>query len=203
MKLFVRLCCCVLFCLPWGGGAIKRCVCGRGGRQKSVCNCDDSLQNKALGWDGNFCGGADEWSVHAFTNSEREKYRLSPVICNKVLTDVARQYSELMCNTGCTGHSCSGLTFGYRLERSGYQLYIPSVRSVTTGAENLYYSADTPQGAVQTWMASDGHRKNILNPDFSEMGVGVVHCARDGNTYWTQIFGWPNKDPEWGLQYYV
>ncbi|MGB3891653.1 MAG: CAP domain-containing protein, partial [Priestia megaterium] len=35
------------------------------------------------------------------------------------------------------------------------------------------------------WMNSDGHRKNILNPDFTEIGVGYV---KGDTTYWTQQF---------------
>jgi uncharacterized protein YkwD len=42
--------------------------------------------------------------------------------------------------------------------------------------ENAYYGSPnpTPYQAVSWWMNSPGHRANILNPDLSELGVGVV-----------------------------
>lgn len=55
--------------------------------------------------------------------------------------------------------------------------------------ENITAGSDTPEGVVDQWMHSEGHRANILNPEFKELGVG--YCC-DENTeyeyYWVQIF---------------
>jgi len=40
------------------------------------------------------------------------------------------------------------------------------------------------------WMDSPGHRANILNPNFSELGVGEAEGSPMGTT-WTQVFGAP------------
>ena len=53
-----------------------------------------------------------------------------------------------------------------------------------TAGENIAMGYPTPQSVVDGWMNSEGHRKNILNPAFTVIGVGYVS---DGN-YWTQMF---------------
>jgi uncharacterized protein YkwD len=53
-----------------------------------------------------------------------------------------------------------------------------------TAGENIAYGYPTPESVVNGWMNSEGHRKNILNSSFTEIGVGYVS---NGN-YWTQMF---------------
>jgi uncharacterized protein YkwD len=44
---------------------------------------------------------------------------------------------------------------------------------------------------MQMWMSSTaGHRENILNPRYKEIGIGVG-VTKDGNKYWTQLFAVP------------
>ena len=50
--------------------------------------------------------------------------------------------------------------------------------------ENIAYGYKTPAEVVRGWMNSEGHRANILNASFKEIGVGY---SADGN-YWTQQF---------------
>jgi uncharacterized protein YkwD len=45
----------------------------------------------------------------------------------------------------------------------------------------------TPQEVVKAWMNSEGHRKNILNPNFTHIGVGYAKGGT-GRFYWTQMF---------------
>ena len=40
---------------------------------------------------------------------------------------------------------------------------------------------------MNSWMNSSGHRANILNSTYNQIGVGVAK-ENDGNTYWTQMF---------------
>ena len=62
-----------------------------------------------------------------------------------------------------------------RVETTGYQpRYL---------AENVASAQSTPQDVLSSWMSSSGHRRNILNPNYNEIGVGYY------NGYWTQIFG--------------
>ncbi|MGL5944276.1 MAG: CAP domain-containing protein [Waterburya sp.] len=51
--------------------------------------------------------------------------------------------------------------------------------------ENVAQGQTTPTDVLDSWMNSSGHRENILNPNFTEIGVGYE------NNYWTQVFGRP------------
>ena len=54
--------------------------------------------------------------------------------------------------------------------------------------ENCTYERSTPRSAFDSWMASSGHKKNILNEKYVSIGVGCYQ-ASDGKLYWVQIFG--------------
>ncbi|MHB8856496.1 MAG: CAP domain-containing protein [Bellilinea sp.] len=55
--------------------------------------------------------------------------------------------------------------------------------------ENLAAGYSTPEAVVQGWMSSSGHRDNILNPKFKEIGVGYYQGAAKYTYYWGQDFG--------------
>ena len=58
--------------------------------------------------------------------------------------------------------------------------------------ENIAGGYQTPEDVVDGWMHSEGHRKNILHPDFTELGVGYAY-EEDSQYkhYWVQIFRRP------------
>ena len=63
----------------------------------------------------------------------------------------------------------------------------------TAFAENLAYGMNansTVKDVFNSWMNSEGHRNNILNPDVKYMGVARYEVSKDGNTYyfWSQFF---------------
>jgi len=53
--------------------------------------------------------------------------------------------------------------------------------------ENIALGQNTPPDVMQAWMTSDGHRRNILDPSFTHLGVGV-HTSYGGGPWWTQEF---------------
>lgn len=56
--------------------------------------------------------------------------------------------------------------------------------SYRSAGENIAKGQQTPQAVVNAWMNSSGHRANILNPSYTQIGVGYVA----GGKYWTQMF---------------
>ena len=56
--------------------------------------------------------------------------------------------------------------------------------SYRAAGENIAIGYATPEAVVNAWMNSPGHRANILNPSYTQLGVGYV---ADGS-YWTQEF---------------
>ncbi|BCJ96440.1 hypothetical protein acsn021_40090 [Anaerocolumna cellulosilytica] len=59
--------------------------------------------------------------------------------------------------------------------------------SVTTAGENLAYGYNTPEAVVEGWMNSPGHRANIMNAKFRNIGIGVYKDS-NGTVYATQLF---------------
>lgn len=58
--------------------------------------------------------------------------------------------------------------------------------------ENIGGGYQTPEEVVDGWMHSEGHRKNILHPDFTELGVGYTYEENSQyKHYWVQIFRRP------------
>lgn len=53
--------------------------------------------------------------------------------------------------------------------------------------ENIAWGQQSPEAVMNTWMNSDGHRANILNKNFTTIGVGY-YVGNDGRQYWTQLF---------------
>ena len=125
-------------------------------------------------------------------NGERADHGLAPLTPNGKLADAATAYAQdLVAGSyfSHTGRDGSGVLD--RIERSGY---LPRDAGWVLG-ENLAWgtgSLATPGSIMQAWMNSPGHRDNILNPDYREIGIGIVAgnpAAPDGlgATYATEF----------------
>ncbi|MDY0942903.1 CAP domain-containing protein [Priestia megaterium] len=119
-----------------------------------------------------------EQKVVDLVNQEREKQGLKPLTLNKKLSDVARTKSKDMMEKGYFDHNSP--TYG-----SPFDMMKQFGIEYTTAGENIAKGQQSPEEVMNAWMNSDGHRKNILNPDFTEIGVGYV---KGDTTYWTQQF---------------
>jgi uncharacterized protein YkwD len=119
-------------------------------------------------------------------NGIRRERGLSALAPNEGLAEVARRHSEEMARLGYfSHHSPSGTEPADRAERHGI--------SFRTLAENIQTNQghDDPVSiAVEGWMNSKGHRKNILDSRFTLTGVGVA-IDEDGAAYFTQLFMTP------------
>lgn len=118
-----------------------------------------------------------ESEVVRLVNIERTKRGLSPLTENWQLSRVARYKSEDMKKGGYFSHTSP--TYG-----TPFQMIKSFGISYRTAGENIAKGQSTPAAVVNAWMNSSGHRANILNPSFTEIGVGYVG---DGK-YWTQMF---------------
>ncbi|MBD2459487.1 CAP domain-containing protein [Oscillatoria sp. FACHB-1407] len=114
-------------------------------------------------------------------NAIRQQNGLSPLKDNPKLAQVARRYSQRMAEQNFFSHTApEGDTMVDRV-RSARIFYFAL-------GENLFKGTNLPDpatDAVEGWMNSPGHRRNILQPEYREMGIGVW---RQGNTYYfTQL----------------
>ncbi|WP_346345497.1 CAP domain-containing protein [Streptomyces sp. SID5643] len=116
----------------------------------------------------------------ALVNKERAAAGCSPVTANDRLTRAADDYSDVMASSGVMSHTGpDGSTMTTRVEAAGYRW--------STLGENIARGQADASSVMKSWMNSPGHRANILNCSFKELGVGV-HFG-DGGPWWTQNFG--------------
>ena len=103
-------------------------------------------------------------------NKTRRSHGIKPLCVDPTLTKAARAHSNEMIVKDYFAHaSFNGTFLGERLDRSGY--------SWRTVGENIARGAgpsSMPDDRFKAWMESKGHRKNILNDDFREVGIGSV-----------------------------
>ncbi len=120
----------------------------------------------------------------ALGNDERAQVGVPALTVDPVLTAVAEDYAQTMGIQGFTGHvdPNTGEDGGDRLDAAGYVW--------TARAENLEYGACSAQQAVDDWMNSSEHRDHLLDPAYTETGVGLYQGGEEG-TYWVQVFATP------------
>jgi uncharacterized protein YkwD len=120
-------------------------------------------------------------------NQERTSRGLAPLKLNRRLSNAAAGHARDMVALNYFSHdSLDGKDFVYRIRKAGYM----APRSFPTLGEDLAWGSGTlgtPGAIVQSWMASPGHRANILSPKFREAGIGVAYgdpgAGEDGATY--------------------
>ncbi|PKR76993.1 hypothetical protein CEY16_13825 [Halalkalibacillus sediminis] len=122
---------------------------------------------------------AYEQQVAELVNQERQKHGLQPVELSSELSNVARDKSQDMATNNYFSHQSP--TYGSPFDMM--QAYGIDYR---TAGENIAKGQRSPEQVMNGWMNSEGHRANILNENFTHIGVGYVES--NGSTYWTQMF---------------
>ena len=122
--------------------------------------------------------------VLALVNDAREEEGLPALATHPSLVRTAQAYAEDMAARGFFAHEDpEGRSSGDRILAGGYAK--PSCRCswIYATGENLAMGQDTPEEAVEDWLASPGHRANILHERYEDTGIGY----HDG--HWVQLFG--------------
>ena len=126
-----------------------------------------------------------EESVHPYVteilnlvNEERAKAGLSALTLDMNITAAAnvraKEIKQSFSHTRPDGSS-----FSTALKEQGV--------SYRGSGENIAWGQKSPEQVMNGWMNSDGHRANILNKNFTSMGVGY-HQDENGVNYWVQLF---------------
>ncbi|MFF9088530.1 sigma-70 family RNA polymerase sigma factor [Streptomyces sp. NPDC014991] len=118
--------------------------------------------------------------VVALVNKERAAAGCGSVTEDAQLDKAAQGHSDDMAARGFFDHTNpDGAGPGERITGAGYRW--------STYGENIAQGQQTPQTVMNSWMHSPGHRANILNCSFKNLGVGVHNGS--GGPWWTQDFG--------------
>lgn len=116
--------------------------------------------------------------VVTLVNEERAKEGLSPLTVDTKVQAAAmvraQECEQLFSHTRPNGSS-----FATALKEQNV--------SYRSAGENIAWGQRTPQEVVNAWMNSSGHRANIMNPNFTTIGVGYYENVK-GTDYWCQLF---------------
>lgn len=121
-----------------------------------------------------------EQRVVELVNIERSKAGLKPLTYDAQLSQVAKLKSEDMRDKKYFSHTSP--TYG-----SPFDMMKQFGISYRTAGENIAAGQTSPEQVVQAWMNSSGHRANILNGQYTQIGVGYAKGGSYGH-YWTQMF---------------
>ncbi|MDH2390981.1 CAP domain-containing protein [Streptomyces sp. HNM0663] len=118
--------------------------------------------------------------VADLANQERAKAGCAPLRVDSRLQAAAQAHADDMAARNYYEHtSPEGKSAGDRMEAAGYDW--------RTWGENIHKSPKDARTAMRDWMDSPGHRENILNCEFKDLGVGV-NLSSNG-PWWVQNFG--------------
>jgi uncharacterized YkwD family protein len=117
-------------------------------------------------------------AVLQLVNAERSKQGLSSLTLSSKLTAVANEKARDMAKNNYFSHTSP--TYGSpfdMMQRFGIRY--------SAAGENIAFGQQTAQDVMNAWMQSSGHRANILNPNFEQIGIGYY---KKNNPYWVQQF---------------
>jgi uncharacterized protein YkwD len=117
-------------------------------------------------------------------NAARRKANLPPLVFDAEMLFLARQHSELMANSANFTHRGAR---GEMVDERARNVGIADWRGI---GENIAANKDSKNPvatAIECWLNSEGHRRNLLSSDWTRSGIGVA-LSSDGKYYFTQVF---------------
>ena len=169
---------------------------GAGGGKASSSGSDDSsgaaIEVSAVSGDCAYLG--DFFSdLLDLTNEARKDAGLKPLRSSYQLGVSAQEYAEDLATQNFFSHQGKdGSTLSTRVAATGYDF--------AAAGENIAAGQRTAKTVFDAWMRSDGHRKNILAADYTEVGFGLFDAtgSSDFGKYWVQNFGKPDSGSSQG-----
>lgn len=123
--------------------------------------------------------GVDRSQALASLNALRRQNGLPPVRYSETLEEAAERQARAMAARGDLDHSLDG-RLPSRVAAFGYDW--------AAVAENIGWNYRSTSAVMAGWKGSSGHRKNMLNPNVTEVGMAAA-TGRDGEPYWAMILG--------------
>jgi len=118
-------------------------------------------------------------------NQQRAAAGMGAVTSHPALQKAAELHSADQAKRNKMTHTgANGSNAGWRISAQGYNW--------ATWGENVAAGQGDCTSVMGAWMASAGHRANILNPAFISIGMGAVK-AKDGTIYWTMDLAAPPR----------
>lgn len=119
-------------------------------------------------------------AILELVNKERSKNGLNPLTLSQELTNIATIKAKDMRDNNYFSHNSP--TYG-----SPFDMLQHFGIHYSYAGENIASGQQTPEQVMTDWLNSSGHRANILNKNYTQLGVGYVEGGNYGNE-WVQLF---------------
>lgn len=119
-------------------------------------------------------------AVLDLVNKERKKAGVPALTLSQKLTDIANNKAKDMADKNYFSHTSP--TYG-----SPFDMLKHFGVSYSYAGENIAAGQKTAEEVMNSWMNSSGHRANILNKNYTQLGVGYTTGGQYG-TEWVQLF---------------
>ncbi len=134
---------------------------------------------------------AVEVAIVEQTNAFRSRHKLGAVRRSARLDRAARNYARYLARTGRFSHTADGRRPADRVKAAGYR-YCKVAENLALNVDSRGFRAVQLAGeAVTGWQNSPGHRRNMLAPHVTEIGVGVAKAPDKQRYLSVQLFGRP------------
>ncbi len=135
-----------------------------------------------------------ETAIVERTNDFRRAEGRGALIRNAVLDQAARRFAEYLAKSGKFAHEADGRQPADRAKAAGYE-FCTIAENLALNLDSRGFSTTKLAGeAVEGWKASPGHRKNMLLPHVTEIGVGIARApGQDPKFLSVQLFGRPQR----------
>lgn len=124
------------------------------------------------------------------SNTFRADDGAAPLKVESRLAAAARQFADFMARTGDYGHEADGHTPFQRAQAQGYAWCLVAENIAMQYSSAGFETEDLAERFMRGWIESPDHRRNLLNPAVTEIGVAVSHGQND-RYYAVQVFGRP------------
>ncbi len=127
------------------------------------------------------------------TNRFRREHGRPELRLNRKLASAAQEFAEFMARTDKYSHTADGKQPWQRARDHGYD-YCLMLENIAYQYNSAGFSTpELARGFEHGWEHSPPHRKNLLDPDVDDFGVGVAHSPTSGRYYAVQDFGRPRS----------
>jgi uncharacterized protein YkwD len=131
--------------------------------------------------------------VVKLTNAFRAENKLGALKVNAELGKAAQPFAEYMARTDKFSHTADGKEPWERVAAAGYAYCIVLENIAYEENPEGFTTEDLARRFVQGWKDSPPHRKNMLDPDIEDIGIGVARSSQTGRYYAVQNFGRPKS----------
>jgi uncharacterized protein YkwD len=118
--------------------------------------------------------------IVTLTNQFRSQHERGKLKVNEQLTRAAQDFADYIAKTDTFSHTADGKRPSQRVSEHGYQSCLVAENIAWEYNSSGYTAPALARAFVAGWRHSPGHRKNMLDGDLDEIGVGVARGAKTG-----------------------